>query len=214
MTTVHDGKESSLWLRWMAANAIGLPVGMALWGIIQGTLGEHGPGGSMLAGLVGLLLVGAVAGALQWRVLRARIGHAGWGILGGSVGYFAGFVAGYGMAGAPLDFILGFMGFGAGSGLGQWLALRWQLERAWRWPLANSLGFGFGGGVGIILVGASGLADSVDAALGGGVVAFAVVLSMIGIVSGIIGGAITGLVLDRLLRQSVTLMHHPSPAES
>jgi hypothetical protein len=68
--------------------------------------------------------------------------------------------------------------------------------------------------VGIILVGASGLADSVDAALGGGVVAFAVILSMIGIVSGIVGGAITGLVLDRLLRQSVTLMHHPSPAES
>jgi hypothetical protein len=210
MTTVHDNGESGLSRRWLTANALGL----ALWGIIQDTLGEYGPGDSMLASLVGLLLVGAVAGTLQWRVLRSWLGGTGWGILGGSLGYAAGFIAGFTLAGAPLDFILGFMGFGAGSGLGQWLTLRLALARAWRWPLASSLGFGFSGAVGIILVGASGLADSVDAALGGGVVAFAVILSMIGIVSGLVGGTITGLVLDRLLRQSVTMMHHPSPAES
>jgi hypothetical protein len=211
MTTVHDNGKSGLWRRWLVANAIGWPIGLALWGIIQGTLGEHGPGGSMLAGLVGLLLVGAVAGTLQWRVLQARIGHAGWGILGGSVGYFAGFVAGYGMAGAPLDFILGFIGFGAGSGLGQWFALRRQLERAWRWVLASALGFGFGG-IAAIMVAFS-VGDVVDPAFGGGVTGFAAMLTIVGLVGGTVGGAITGVVLDRLLHQSVTLITQSSPAE-
>jgi hypothetical protein len=212
MTIVHDGKESSLWLRWLAANAMGLAVGLALWGIVQDTLGEHGPGGSMLASLVGLLLVGAVAGVLQWRVLRKRIGGTGWSILGGSIGYAAGFIGGFTLAGAPLDFILGFMGFGAGSGLGQWFALRRQLERAWRWVLASALGFGFGG-IAAIMVAFS-VGDTVDPAFGGGVTGFAAMLTIIGLVGGTVGGAITGVVLDRLLRQSVTLMHHPSPAES
>jgi hypothetical protein len=37
--------------------------------------------------------------------------------------------------------------------LAQWQALRRPLARGWRWPLASGLGFGFGGAVGIILVG-------------------------------------------------------------
>jgi hypothetical protein len=42
--------------------------------------------------------------------------------------------------------------------------------------------------------------DAIDAALGGGAIAFAVIVSIIGAVTGVVGGAVSGAVLVRLLR--------------
>jgi hypothetical protein len=44
--------------------------------------------------------------------------------------------------------------------------------------------------------------DAIDAALGGGAIAFAVIVSIIGAVTGVVAGVITGAVLVRLSRRS------------
>jgi MFS family permease len=201
MNVEQSNSRSKLWPGLALANAFGLAIGLALWGTIQDTLGEHGPGGSMLASLVGLLLVGAVAGILQWRILREHFNSLRWGILGGSVGFFVGFIIGFELAGPPLDFVLGFVGFGVGIGFGQWFTMRKKIVRAWRWIIISGLSFGVGGLGGILIVGLSGAADAVDFALGGGATGFAGVLAIIGIIAGAVGGALTGLALIRLLGQ-------------
>lgn len=196
--TTSPGKN--LWLRWALANAIGLAVGLAIWGIVQDTLGEHGSGGSMPASLVGLLSVGAVAGTLEWFVLRAHLDLSRWNVVAGSVGYAAGMIAGFALGGPPLDFILGFLFFVLATGIVQWLALRRQVPRAGWWVPASIVALLVGGVIGVAII--STIGDALDAALGSGVLAFAVILALLGAMTGTIGGAISGVVMLRMLRQT------------
>jgi len=186
------------WLRWVLANAAGLAVGLALWGILSDTLGEQGPGGSMAVSLAGLLLVGGGAGTLQWLALRPYLDHSRWSILAGSVGYAVGFVAGFAIGGPPADFIFGFLLFGLGAGIVQWLALRRQVSPAGWWVPTSMLGLAIGGGAGVAVIGP--FAEALDATLSG-VPAFAIALALLGTIAGGVGGAITGGVLVWLLRQ-------------
>jgi hypothetical protein len=181
---------------WTLACLVGLAVGFALWGIIHDTFGEQSAGQNIL-----FSLIGAIAGTLQWLVLRRYISDIRGGIIGGSIGCAIGLIIGFFMGGVPFDFILGFIGFGLGSGIGQWLGLRHLLERSWRWILATSLGFGIAGIVAVFV--AIGFGDTVDVAFGSGVTGFGAVLIMLGSVGGAVGGLITAAMLVYLLRQSV-----------
>lgn len=203
MADEYTNTGRGLWLRWVVANAIGLALGLALWGILSDTLGEHGPIDSPLvvipSSIVAFLSVGAVAGTLQWLALRDHLDHLGWGILAGSVGYAVGFIAGFEIGGPPVDFILGFTLFGLGVGIVQWLALRRRVSRAGLWVPTSMLGLVIGGVVGMAVI--SPIGDDLDAALGGGVLAFAVILILWGAIAGAVAGAISGALLLRLLRQ-------------
>jgi hypothetical protein len=81
------------------------------------------------------------------------------------------------------------------SGVIQWLFLRREFDlRGW-WLAATVLGWLVAGGAGVAT--ALAIGDLVDAAMGGGVAAFVVVLTMIGALAGMTGGMITGLALTR-----------------
>jgi hypothetical protein len=203
MTAEHSNTKKGLWLRWVVANAIGLALGLALWGIISDTLGEHGPIDSQLvvipSSIVAFLSVGAVAGTLQWLALRSYIDLSRWNILVGSIGYAVGFIVGFILGGPPVDFILGFILFGLGTGIVQALSLRRQVSRAGWWVPTIMLSLVVGGAVGMVVIFPIG--DALDAALGGGVVAFVVILTLLGATAGAVAGAISGALLLRLLRQ-------------
>lgn len=186
--------------RWTIANLVGLAVGFALWGILHDTWGEQSAGQNVLVSLMGELLVGTIAGTLQWIVVRHYISNMHWGIVGGSIGCAIGLIAGFFLGGVPFDFILGFIGFGLGSGLGQWLNLRHLIGGSWRWILASSLGYGIAGIIAVIA--AIALGDAVDAAFGSGTTGFAAVLTMLGSIGGVVGGLITATSLVYLLRQT------------
>ena len=185
--------------RWMVANMVGLALGLALWGIIHDTLGEESANPNILASLVGELLVGAIAGTLQWFVLKPYLNGVYRGILGGSIGCAIGLIFGYFLGGIPFDFILGFIGFGLGSSWGHLLGLSHLMPGTRRWIVTNTVGFGIAGIVAVIV--AILLGDGVDAAFGSGVSGFAAVLAMLGGVGGAVGGLITGMLLVNMLRQ-------------
>jgi hypothetical protein len=104
------------------------------------------------------------------------------------IGFALGMIAGFELAGPPVDFALGFIMFGVGIGFGHWIALRNGVDRAWRWVLTTSLGFGFGGAAALGL--AVGVGDAVDAAFGGGSAGFAAVLSILGLKGSLIGSSL------------------------
>lgn len=185
--------------RWTLANMVGLAMGFALWGVIHDTIGEQSADPNILASLVGELLVGAIAGTLQWFVLKPYLNGVRRGILGGSIGCAIGLIFGYFLGGVPFDFILGFIGFGLGSSWGHSLGLRHLIPGTRRWIVTSSVGFGIAGIVAVIVAIAFG--DGVDAAFGSGVSGFAAVLAMLGSVGGAVGGLITGTLLVYLLRQ-------------
>ncbi len=211
MTAEHTDVGKGLLLRWVLANAIGLGVGIAIWGIMQDTVGGHAPRPSVLFEVVAIFLTGAVVGTAQWLVLRDQVNYMGWGILAISAGWVAGMGGGYAIAGPPLDFAGGFLALGLVGGIVQWLGLRSRIDRAgWLVP-ASVLGLIIGGVVAIGL--AMVVGDALDAAFGSGVTGFAAVLTMLGVVGGAVGGAINGAVLLRLLRQPAATSAQPSPPE-
>jgi hypothetical protein len=77
---VESGRR--LWLRWVAANALGLGTGMALFGVLDDTVGELGDTGDAIAHLGGLPLAATVFGLCQWLILRRYARRSGWGIVG------------------------------------------------------------------------------------------------------------------------------------
>ena len=181
-----------LWLRWVAANALGLGAGMALFGVLDDTVGELGDTGDAIAHLGGLPLAATVFGLCQWLILRRYARRSGWGIVGAALGLTVGYLAGFLMADGGADFVLGFALMGIGSGLAQWLVLHRRYRRSGWWVAASGAGFTIGAvvAVGIAI---AGLADR----LGSGLVAYVALVSFFGIVAGVAGGRLTGLVLIR-----------------
>lgn len=144
----------TLWLKWVLVSTLG-------WGI------------SMAVGAQ--FLIGTIVGLLQWLVLRSQFrGHGWW--IPASAGGWAG-AAGLitlilkpesagGLAGMITPFLLG-----TGIGLGQWLVLRGQVQRAWWWIVVSALGWTVG------------------------------LLDVLGVsLTGSVAGAATGLGLELLLR--------------
>jgi len=129
--------------------------------------------GWILSGDVG---VGTVVGITQWLVLRREIGRAGWWILATAVGWTLGWaVVMAGVIVPPQPDLAGSMLAGAIIGLivglSQWLVLRLAVDQAGWWVLASTIGWA------VAMTG------------------------MIGwTLSGAAAGALTGLMLDWLLR--------------
>jgi hypothetical protein len=189
------------WRGWVAVSTVGLAVGWAVFALVGDGLGgeDETTLRSGLAHLLGLLIAGGLVGAMHWRVLDGPTAGAVRAAVASGLGLTAGFMAGYALGGPPVDFLLGFTLLGFVGGIAQWRLLRRRVPRAGRWVLASGLGYAVGGGCGVAAVLL--VADAVDQALGGGLVAFAAVLALLGAVGGATGGAITATVLVRLLRQ-------------
>lgn len=204
--------ELGLWRRWVAASTVGLTVGWAVFALVaDGLGGPEGTRRSDNAHLLGLLLAGSLVGLLQGAVLRRQASKAARAAVASGLGLAVGFMAGYALGGPPVDFLLGFTMLGVVGGIAQWRLLRRRVRQAGWWVLASALGFTIGGAAGIAAVVL--VADAVDQALGGGLVAFAAVLALLGAVGGTVGGAITATVLVRLPRPPASpVLPHPVAA--
>lgn len=128
---------------------------------------------------VGEIGSGVVVGLAQWLVLRSLLSRAGWWVLASALGWAIGWsvLAAAGML-APYQtglITLAVTGtvLGAALGIAQWLVLQPHVYRAGWWVLANMAGW---------TIGLTGLLD------------------FTGILAGSLVGAVTGFVLDWLLR--------------
>ena len=175
---------------WLAANVFGLAAGLALFGVLDSTVGEMGDTGDAIAHVGGLPLAAAVFGFGQWLVLRRFVRRSAWGIVGAALGLTVGYIGGFLVADGGTDFVVGLALMGLGSGVVQWLVLRQQYRGAGWWAVASVAGFTIGGAV---AVGAAiaGLGDR----LGSGVLGYVALVTFFGIVAGAAGGGMTGRVL-------------------
>ena len=193
--------------QWVAANALGLGLGMALFAAVAESIEQSGLLGAPELGeraghIVGLALAGAVFGLMQWRVLRHHLAVSAWMALSTLVGLMLGYVVGYELGGPPLDFVLAPMLAGLIGGIAQWRALRRQARIAGWWPALCAVGFGFGGiaGTAVAILGLGG-------ALGGGLPAWIALNGIVFAIAGAIGGAISGA----LLRQDLFIWREQCP---
>ena len=180
-------------LGWVLACTVGWFVGFIISFvlgsiIVEGTYGgEFSVLGSILSGLIGGAAAGAVVGILQWLVLRRRVSRAGWWVLASCAGLAVAWGSGYTYGGLFVAVALG----GAVAGILQWLVLRRQVSQAGWWVLASTVGWGLCTAVawaGIrLLDNYETLTPTLLLLVGGGVVL----------------GAVTGVALVWLLRQSV-----------
>ena len=190
-----------LWLGWVLASTVGWAAGGPVGAAVVSN------GNIVLAGSIGLAAGGLIAGVLQALVLRPLVARSGWWVMtiplavavAGVVGLAAGAVVGgvlppgqpSPLGGADVGVDVGWVVsaglFGPAVGLLQFfLVLRRQVPHAGWWVLASTVAWVAGGpGVGFIsaLVGVTG-----GAAISWGSL-------------GAVYGAITGLVLVRLLGQ-------------
>jgi hypothetical protein len=178
-----------LWLWWVLA-------GMAGWGA-GGPLGVAlgNPGYIIENGYMSISLGGIITGVLQWLALRRRLAPAGWWAAASIVGAVVFGVVVFGGMGVNTDvaWIVGAILFAPVAGLVQWrLVLRRHVARGAGWWVPAGL-VGFFAGVTVAgLVGAAfGLADKEGGS--DAVVVWTVI--------GAVYGAITGLVLVKLLRR-------------
>jgi len=182
-----------LWLQWVAANALGLAAGMALFGVLDDTVGELGDTGDAIAHLGGLPLAATVFGLCQWLILRRYAQRSAWGIVGAAIGLTLGYLGGFLIADGGADFVVGFALMGIGSGLAQWLVLRQRYMRSGWWAAASGAGFTIGAVVAVGIA-VAGLGDR----LGSGIVGYVALISFFGLVAGAPGGGLTAFVLSRL----------------
>jgi hypothetical protein len=137
---------------WIPASGAGWFLGLLVlgWGIaVADTQGESAF--ARVAVPAGFLLPGAVAGAVQWLVLRRGVAHAGWWVLASGIGWVAGLwafmsLAGTGQGryfeGGVLTQALAGAASGALSGAITGLALVWLMRYAKVNPSSASVGAG------------------------------------------------------------------------
>jgi hypothetical protein len=101
------GAGRRLWLQWVAANALGLAAGMALFGVLEDTVGELGDTGDAIAHLGGLPLAASVFGLCQWLILGRYAHWSAWGIVGPARGLTLGYLGGFLIADRGADFVVG-----------------------------------------------------------------------------------------------------------
>jgi hypothetical protein len=193
---------SSLSRRWLIANAIGLVVGFPLFGFVADEIVDHDGPLDIPLHLVGFLAFAAVLSFLQrWAIGARHTSYPWWIVLQGVSVFLLGGIA-FELVGPPLDFVANVVALGASTGL----LLRWEASKAGgvrpRWMVAKGAAAGLASLVGMIPVFL--VAESVDSAVGGGAAGFMVILSLIGLVSGVAIGT--------LLRPPVATVPAPAAA--
>ena len=212
---------------WVVTSTIGWTVGLALGSATSNTIAFtfHENVGLELWWLgVSGAMAGASVGLMQWLILRRQLSRAGWWVLASIVGGAVGFS----LAGRfPLNPTVGFgpigpvgrlhgdvtavavlgIQIGAPLGIVQWFVLRQRFFRAGWWLLANIVGFAAGFAAGSVtdpvvvpLMVAIGMALGpmpISAFIIG-----AVGSGGLGLVVGLVIGAITGMMLAWLWRRT------------
>jgi hypothetical protein len=196
-------KASGLWLAWTLATLVGYTLGILAvlnWVVIL----TYADRPAWLIGLAGGAVLGGVMGIAQWLVLRRHLPINAWWVLASIVGGALGLALGMPLAEAlalpavettargaatvaipwPVVLQAGVTGAVVGFVLGgaQWLLLRHDLASTSWWIVVSGLGWMVGVGVGAALLPIVGLLGAL-------------------LVSGLSGGAITGIVMQRWLRQ-------------
>ena len=113
-------------------------VGWALGSVVSDTLGDVV--GQVWFDSVGLIVLGASIGGMQWLVLRRQVSWAGWWVVANIAGWTVG-----ALVNLPLNLPLGlFPGWLVGllvAGVFQWLVLRRHIYRATWWLLVSFVAF-------------------------------------------------------------------------
>lgn len=200
--------ERSLWLKWLAANALGLVAGQiggistgyAIGGLVAQAAGEA------VGTIVALLIVGGLTGGflgVTQRIFLQREIDLGrnW-VWSNVAGWAAGYVVATSIASAlSTSFSLGLSTgvfwalIGLAIGIGQWQALRDRIPRAVLWIPANVAGWlagPFTAGALLAVLFAQGL--TAESAMAARLASDAL--------TGAVAGMVTGFALIRLLRES------------
>lgn len=207
----------TLWECWVLATVVGGLLGIGIVAIAS-VIASHLSNMSAVAflHLVGALQ-GAALGLTQWLVLRRYIKHIGWWIVATAGGAIVAWLIGLKVIVAltliffdggmtetlPIGlvkaiFFLG-MWVGAVLGMAQWLVLKPHVHKGIWWVVANAVAWGLG--LLVALMGAT------LAKLGEFTIETALIQIATGATTGVVVGAITGIVLVWLLKPRL-LRHH------
>ncbi len=200
MNSSNAASHARLWLRWLWANSFGFTLA---WGVhsplAHGFTGDHGDDltrAQVLAHTIGVSVAGAIIALFQRRVFR-RLAPVNYrSVWMTSLVMPMMFWIGYYAAGIPFDLLLAFATIGCIGGF----ALKPYLPRGNLWLLANTLGFCVG--LGVTAAATYPIADRLLGAFGGGLAGHTCAFLYIGAVGGTASGALSGLALSALSKQS------------
>jgi hypothetical protein len=182
--------EFGLWLGWTLATTSGMLLGLLTF-IPLLNLIDLG-----LARIVIPLWAGMLVGTFQWLVLRRYLTHSADWILNGG----AGFALGYGLgliiiqalSEYPWGAFVGYILFGLVIAVIQWPVLRREIPNAIPWVLASIVGWALGAYLSQVVLNVVVGSDAVSPAWSTTVIAGT---------TGLVAGAVTGLVLVWIVRQ-------------
>jgi hypothetical protein len=181
--------EFGLWLGWTLATMVGMLLGLLTFVPLLPIFDLA------LARVVIPLWAGFLVGTFQWLVLRRYLTHSVDWILNGGVGWAVGFGLGLIIIQSLSDFpwgaLAGYIIFGFIIGVLQWPVLRREIPDVVPWILASVLGWALGAYLSQVVL---------DIFIGGGAVNPAVSTIIIAGTTGLVAGAITGLVLVWIVR--------------
>jgi hypothetical protein len=182
--------EFGLWLGWTLATGLGMLVGLLTFIPLLPIL-DLG-----VARVVIPLWAGILVGAFQWLVLRGYLTHSIDWILNGGIGWALGYGLGLIIIQALRDFawgaFLGYIIFGLIIAVLQWPVLRREIPNALPWILASIIGWALGAYLSQIVLGLFVTGDAIEPVWSTTIIAGT---------TGLIAGAITGLVLVWIVRQ-------------
>jgi hypothetical protein len=210
------------WLLWVVMSTVGF--------VIAGVIGHFPFGFSVgddanltvenaVVGFVFGAVTGTIIGALQFVVLRSLLQRlvsrrfafrAGWWVLATAVGVGVTHAIGD-AAPSPVTYAMLAVLAGAVVGILQWVVLRRLVKRAGWWVIASIVGWFVGLIVGMFLANSAGLTTST------GLEDWRTQHAIVGLVAGVVSGAITGIMLVWLFRSPVSeaaVREPPSPLPS
>lgn len=180
----------------MLASATGYTAAIPLGFFIAANITNSPIQFRMIIGLIVGAVNGAITGVLQWSILRHWISQLNWWVIISVVGFSVGESLGATSFFDQLAFagIARLTTLGTLVGIAQWLILRRYFPKAGRWIIANTLGWGLGAIIGILV---------------GGSIANILLFP----VSGAVAGAITGQALIKMLNETAIQARNRNAAD-
>jgi hypothetical protein len=192
--------EFALWLGWTLATAAGMLLGLLPFALLFADLDL------LWVRLLLPLWTGFLVGLFQWLVLRPYFTHsADWVLHGGAgwaLGYAMGLLALQWVGELPFGALLAYLLFGLIVAGVQWPMLRREVPSTLAWVFASVLGWGLGAYLSQLVL---------SLLVSGGTVSQVLNTSVVGVVTGLVAGAVTGLALVWMARQP-DRANAPAPA--